>query len=162
MTTPSVPTNEAWGMLAEVAGEEREARMRQRYEEMASLPEQARVEQMLAMARAEYALQDDKLRPFALSRLQTWLKLEDGAARAIAASYNAAMSKMPGPQAMRRVAIDQTLAREFSAGDEAKLRTLAPEVFAGVPIKAAFASARQAVSPPEPAKKGGWWPFKGR
>ncbi|MBI2855579.1 MAG: hypothetical protein HYX93_01895 [Chloroflexi bacterium] len=166
MTTPSAQTDHGWGMLVDAASEERESKMLQRYQEMAALSEQARTAQMLAMVRAEYALPDHKLRSFTLSRLRTWLKLEEGTARAIVTSYDAAMEKIPGQLAMRRVSLVQTLAREFSADDEEKLRSLVPRVFAGMPSRATIEKSLLAApsvgSQTRSPKKRSWWPFGGR
>jgi hypothetical protein len=122
-----------WSSLVESTDEARESAMRERYTEIAALDEDARKERLKAMAEAEYALPDDKLRVFSLSRLRTWLSLPDDVALAVAHSYDAVMQRMPGPVAMRRVSIVQTLTAEFSTEDEDRLRALVPGVFAGMP-----------------------------
>jgi hypothetical protein len=124
-----------WSGLVDSPAEEREAAMRERYLELAALDEDTRRERLKAMADAEYAIPDDKLRVFSLSRLRTWLALPDDAAQAVAHSYDAVMQRMPGPIAMRRVSIVQTLAAAFSPEDEERLRALVPGVFAGVPSR---------------------------
>ena len=166
MTTPTPAADQAWGMLASATSEEREASMLRRYRELAALAEGERVNQMPAMARSEYALTDDKLRPFTLSRLRVWLKLESAVALRISASYDAVMLKMPGREAMRRVGLVQTLARDFSPEDEARLRELVPGVLGAVAPRVAIkrlqeelAQAPAAAASAKPAKKGGLWPF---
>ena len=69
MAMSDVKADQAWGMLADTEEEERRTKMLQRYTEMVALPAEERASQMLTMATAEYALPDDKLRTFTLSRL---------------------------------------------------------------------------------------------
>ena len=127
---------------------------------MIALPAEERVSQMLAMAKAEYALPDDKLRAFTLSRLSAWLDMDTESVQIIAGSYDAAMLKMPGPQAMRRMSMVQTLADEFSREQQLQLIAIIPSVFGGpkemiemLPIKSVAAAT------PAASTKKGWWPF---
>ena len=129
MAMSDVKADQAWGMLADAEEEERRTKMLQRYTEMVALPAEERVSQMLAMAKAEYALPDDKLRAFTLSRLSAWLDMDTESVQIIAGSYDAAMLKMPGPQAMRRVSMVQTLADEFSKQQQLQLIAIVPDVF---------------------------------
>lgn len=158
----NVQSDQAWGALMNEAAEEREATMAQRYKEMAALSEEEMLSRMTAMVRAEYDLKDAELRVFTLSRLRTWLKLDEDTARKIAASYDAAMRKMSGPAAMRRVAMVQTLARDFSREDQQQLVELMPNVFGGLKDVIQPFSSRPAPPPVEaaaPAKRG-WRPFR--
>ncbi|MBF8299462.1 MAG: hypothetical protein HW397_511, partial [Dehalococcoidia bacterium] len=75
MATSSSAKDEAWCGLADLPPVDREARMTQRYNELAGLEEAERIRRLLAMARAEYALPDEKLREFTMSRLRVLLKL---------------------------------------------------------------------------------------
>ena len=159
MATSDTGADQAWGMLVDVGEEERKAKMLQRYGELANLSEEERRSQMLAMAGSEYDLPADKLRTFTIFRLQVWLQLEPEVAQRISASYDAAMQKMPGLQAMRRVALVQTLAREFSSQDQERLVALMPNVFGG--LKEVISPHRAEEAQPAPAKKG-WWPFRKR
>jgi hypothetical protein len=125
----SVSPDEAWARLVTLPEREREAQMRARYLALATLSEEEeRRTRLRRMAESEYALTDDHLRPFTLSRIRVWLDLEDETAKRISASYDAVMAQMPGPAAMRWVAIIQTLAREFPLDAQAKLRALVPNV----------------------------------
>jgi len=158
MTTPDV--DQEWGQLITLSAEEREARMDERYLALAALPEDERRRQLQAMAHAEYALPDDQLRPFTISRLRVWLRLEPTVAEQVAASYDAVMTQMPGPIAMRRVGLVQTLAREFPPEDEERLRALVPAVFAGQPHRAVGgAHPEPTASPPAPQRVRPWWAF---
>jgi hypothetical protein len=128
---------------------------------MAAMPETQRAERMLAMVQAEYTMSDQELRAFTTSRLKVWLALPEQEAKTISAAYDAAMLKMPGPQALRRVAKVQTVARVMSADDLHKLRALIPNILGALPnvniAKRADIGALTKV--PERVEKKGWWPF---
>jgi hypothetical protein len=158
MTMSDGDADHAWGELAQMDDQGREAAMAARYSELATLSEENRAAQMLAMARAEYALSDEELRPFTMSRLRTWLSLGLETAQCIASSYDAVMLKVPGPLAMRRVGLVQTLAKEFSTDDQNLLVALVPGVFAGASIGVRVPLVSDA-SPSAAPRKKGWWPF---
>lgn len=160
MTTADTGADQEWSDLTTLDADVREARMRDRYQVLATLSEDDRRRELRAMAQAEYTLPDELLRPFTLSRLRVWLQLEPDVAQQIASSYDAVMTTMPGPMAMRRVGVVQTLAVEFPPEDEERLRALAPGVFAGQPhrIVSGVAAPPAAVAA-EPARKRPWWAF---
>ena len=171
MATQGSGTDQAWADLAELPEAQRQPEMRRRYIELLALSEEERRNQMVAMAKAEYGLLDDKLRSFTRSRILVWLAMDTGAAGKLSSSYNAVMLHMPGPAAMRRVAHDQTVARELSLEDQARLRALLPAVLGGIPaipptikeVLTAAPTAPQQASPAKqetPTKKGGFWPFR--
>jgi hypothetical protein len=166
MTTSDTGADQEWGQIAALDAPERESRMQARYQDLATLPEDERRQRLRAMAQTEYALPDDELRSFTYSRLRVWLDLDPTVARQIAASYDAVMSQMPGPIAMRRVGIVQTLAKEFPPEDEERLRELVPAVFAGQPHRVTVpppqdvAPPAQAAAPSDPAPRSRpWWAF---
>src|SRR2546428_625429 len=109
MTTLETAPDEPWGRLADLDETSREEQMTVRYEQLVGLEAEDRRRRLYGMARAEYALSDEKLRSFTRSRLQVWLKMEAEAAKTIATSYDAVMTRMPGDAAMRRIAMAQTL-----------------------------------------------------
>lgn len=158
MATPIVK-DEAWGALTEVGEAEREPRMRARYLELAALSDGERLVRLRAMAEAEYALPDEKLRPFTTSRMRVWLGLDLPVAQTIARSYDAVMRQMPGPVAMRRVATVQTMARGFSLEDQERLRSLVPGVFAARTDAVSVVPRILTTPAPAEAKKRSWWPF---
>ncbi len=125
-----------WGHLVHQEQAAREAAMVERYQSLAGLDEDERRRRLKSMAAAEYSLSEGDLRSFTLSRMRTWLQLDFETAQVISSSYDAIMQEMPATVAMRRVSLVQTLAREFSAEDEERLRALAPRVFAGAPGRA--------------------------
>ena len=159
MAMSDVKADQAWGMLADEEEEERRTKMLQRYTEMVTLPAEESASQMLTMATAEYALPDDKLRAFTLSRLSTWLDMDTEATKSIAASYEAAMIKMPGPQAMRRVSMVQTLADEFSREQQLRLIAVIPTVFGGLKEMIEMPPIKSVAAVPTASTKKGWWPF---
>jgi len=149
-----------WGALADLEAVDRETKMLARYSELAATSEEERQAKLRAMARAEYALPDEMLRLFTVSRMRTWLTLDYEKAASIAQSYDAIMQGMPGAAAMRRVTLVQQLVAEFSAEEEARLRELVPKVFAGAPGR--MAALERPELPVEtrglPSRKP-WWAF---
>ena len=152
--------DEEWAKLSEAETAEREAKMVARYEELAGLSEDERRARLRAMARAEYSLSDERLRPFTISRMRTWLALDEDKAGPVAQSYDAVMQEMPATIAMRRVALVQTLVREFSVEDEERLRRLIPRVFAGAPSRLTGLERSESPLQTETAtRKKPWWAF---
>jgi hypothetical protein len=164
MVAPREATVRNWGELAVLEASAREAAIQARYNELLGVPDEKRRDLMLSLVREEYALPDDRLRAFTVSRLNVWLRMDQQAARTIAAAYDTAMRGMPGVQAMRRVSLVQTLAREYSPEDRERLVTLVPNVFAGssvgspLPMAVRFPS-KDAAKPMLTPKRPKWWPF---
>ena len=163
MATSNVKADTTWSMLADEEEKVRQSKMAQRYKELAALSEEERVSQTMRMLMAEYALPDAKLRAFTLSRLHTWLSLDKGIAQRVSASYEAVMLKMPGTAAMRRVALVQTLSRDFPLEQQVQMVELFPDAFGG--LKEAIAARRRmeatsatAAATAAQAKKS-WWAF---
>jgi alkanesulfonate monooxygenase SsuD/methylene tetrahydromethanopterin reductase-like flavin-dependent oxidoreductase (luciferase family) len=156
----NVSSDIEWAGLAQVEESAREAAMLATYVELAGLPEDDRRGRLAAMAAGEYALSDDLLRPFTRSRMRCWLKMDTDAARRVASSYDAVLSGMPGPIAMRRVALVQTLAKDMTAEEEDALRELVPNVFAGMPRRVEEIVRRAPEAPPKARKP--WWAFWSR
>ena len=157
MTTAGTGTEDAWARLATAQPEERSAQVQARYHERAGLPEDERRSRLDAMIRSEYALPDEQLHAMTLCRLETYLQMQPDEVRTIVASVEAVMNTLPGSFAMRRVALVQTLSREFSVEDQQRLRELVPEVFGdsgGRAVGAAPAPPPAAASP-----KRAWWTF---
>lgn len=157
-TQQKPPMDQSWSALADLSAADREAKMAQRYTELTSLPEDQRVTRMVAMARAEYALPYEKLREFTMSRLRTWLKLDEKVAVPVVAAYDKAMLQMSSTSAMHRVALNQTLARDFSEEDRDRLSKLIPTGFGS--FIQGINKARVLAKPPEKViTKKGWLPF---
>ena len=164
MADTNANLEEYWRGLADAGEEEREEKMRTHYSSLAAMPEEQRREQLKTMARVEYTLPEGKIRPFHTSRLRIWLSMEPDQARLVAASTEAIMNDMPGDIAMRRVAVVQTLARNFNPADQARLRELVPRVFAE---QTRFTLDQSATDRREvleraaeaPAPKKPWWAF---
>ncbi|HLF80025.1 MAG TPA: hypothetical protein VJB57_21305 [Dehalococcoidia bacterium] len=127
--------DQTWADLADAEQASRETQMASRYTELAAMSEEERRSKMEAMVRAEYSLPDEKLRPFTVSRMRTWINLGDDVAKPIAFTYNEVMQHMPATIAMKRVSLVQTLVIEFTPEEEGRLRELAPGAFAGAPSR---------------------------
>jgi len=157
----NIKADTGWGEISSLPEAEREAKMKARYQELAKLTDEERVNRLFAMAQAEYALNDEKLRAFTTSRMRVWISLDDTIATTVVASYDQAMDKMPGTAAMRRVALVQNLALTFSLEEQARLKVLVPKILAGrsdVSQLAKQAAAAEAAA--EKPKKSGWGPWR--
>ncbi|MBI2867655.1 MAG: hypothetical protein HYX97_04900 [Chloroflexi bacterium] len=147
MTTPQVPADQEWAKLAEADEKTREAQIRTRYVELASVSDDERQKRVAAMAQAEFALPDDQMRAFTLSRMRVGLGLEPDMMRKISTTYDAIADQLPGTIAMRRIALLQTLVKEFSPDEQQRLRAMSPHIFA-VPAVTVVAT----TPPPAPSQ----------
>jgi len=149
-----------WASLADLEEGDRERQMEGRYKELFALDEDERRGHMRSMAEAEYALEDETIRPFHLSRLRVWLLMDPEIIRTIGASYDAVLDQMPGEVAMRRVGLAQSLLKAFSLAEQEQLRSVLPRIFGDRgtatsswrPSTAAGFSSR-------PIAKKPWWAF---
>ena len=151
-----------WRELADLEEREREELMKSRYRELATLSEEERVSRLADMEKAVYELPEDKLRSLTTSRLRVWLDLEHDLGQVISKSYDAVTDHLPGPTAMRHIALVQTLSREFSAEDQGRLRSLFPRVFGALPHVERVVTASPTTAPSQPASapaKKSWWAF---
>jgi hypothetical protein len=146
-------------ILSSTSGGKREVAMHERYGELADLPEDERRRRLRAMTFAEYSFPDAELREITVSRLRTWLTMDPEAAKRIAASLEAVMAEMPGDIAWRRVALVQTMAREFSSDDVLRLRELVPGIFGGQPAATDRPDRTTTQAPAEARRKKPWWAF---
>ena len=149
-----------WAGLAGMEPSERESVMAERYRILSTIPEQERQPQLIAMANVEYDLPDDMLREVTVSRLRAWLLLERDVGNAIAEAYAAAMTKLSGSKAIRRVSLEQTLARSFSPEEPVLRVEMEPRICGAVAFAARLLSAvalRVQAEPadPEGAPSGG-------
>jgi|GEM_PF-2587695 len=156
MTTSESSRGREWASLAELEESDREQVMKRRYEELADLSEEERKVALASMEKAVYELSEDKSRLLTLSRLRTWLNLEPATAAKISTSFDAITDLMPGATAMRHIALVQTVAREFTPRDQARLEALFPRIFGALRPSENIAVPAKAAS--TPAKKS-WWPF---
>jgi len=152
------PTGKVWAELGDMEEEQRESLMEERYLELAALSEEERQAQLRALAPVEYTLPDDKIWPFHRSRLRTWLRMDQSAARRVADSYHEVMQQMPADIAMRRVSIVQTVARSVSLDEQERLRALVPRVFGEASTGTGEATKGQSAAGGEKAKRP-WWRF---
>ena len=120
------PLDRDWQELASLPADEREARLCEFYTELAALPEDTRKARLREMIAVTYTLSDDEFRALTESRLRTWLRLDQEVAATVARSYDAVMQEVPANAAMRRVAVVQTLLRDFSDAEQHTLSQLNP------------------------------------
>lgn len=135
---------------------ERETLMRLRYIALAGLPTDVREEKLRSMLLAEYSFPDATLREITKSRLRTLLNLDRQVALTVAASLDAVMASLPGAIAWRRVALVQTMSRDFTAEENLRLREFVPGIF-GEPVATTMRTSTSSVSS-EVARKP-WWAF---
>jgi hypothetical protein len=135
--------------LASQPAQEREAAMRRGFEELARLPEAERQTRIRPMLQTLYTnLSDDQLRSYTISRMRVWLQMDAAMADTLAKSYDIVIDLMPGPIAMKHIALIQTLSREFSLEEQNRLRAMSPRVFGVLPSVApvhAVAPTKEAV-----------------
>ena len=120
------PLDRDWQELASLPADEREPRLYEFYTELAALPEDTRRARLRDMIAVTYTLPDDDFRSLTDSRLRTWLRLDREVAASVARSYDAVMQEVPANAAMRRVAVVQTLLRDFSDAEQHRLGQLNP------------------------------------
>ena len=149
-----------WKDLAYLEESDREPVMKSRYEQLAELTEEERTSQLHSMEKALYDLPDDKIRSFTKSRLRVWLTLEPDVAEKTSVSFDVMVDLLPGLTAWRHIEVVQTMAREFSLREQARLLELFPRIFgargSGMQAPAPAESPEETVS--TPAKKP-WWAF---
>lgn len=174
MTESQVAADQSWAELARRDEPERGQEMAARCREVAQLPEEQRLARLEAMVRAEYALTDEELRAFTLSRLRAWLLLkdeDDEQAKSLAHGYDAVFNRLPGDVAMRRATVVQGIAREQLAIEEIEqLFELIPSLMRSVPRSRTDAVSRQATANAMAAAAGElaaaasapWWKFWSR
>jgi hypothetical protein len=151
--------DQEWAGLAGQAPEQREARMIEQCRAVAALDDDARVQAIAAMVRAEYALPATDLHAFTLSRLRAWIAIEHEdreIALRLARGYDTVFQTMPGEMAMRRSSVVQGVARNDLSGDEVTtLFALIPSIIQQVPrMQQDTLSARTAPKQSKP-----WWRF---
>lgn len=116
-----------WETLAARPASEREEGLQRFYGALAELPETDRLDRLRAVTATTYALPDDPFRALTESRLRVWLGMDTDAASLVARSYDAVLQELPANDAMRRVAVVQTLMRDLTDEDQRRLRRLNPE-----------------------------------
>ena len=121
------PSARDWAAIATGPVVLREERLVRYYAALAALPEDARRTELRAMVGVTYGLPDDAFRALTESRLRAWLRLDEAAAARVARSYDAVLGELSARDAMRRVAVVQTLMRDLPEEDQRRLRELNPE-----------------------------------
>lgn len=150
---------ERWVSLADVPDGERVDRMKTLLGEVVPLEQGERLQTIEGMVQAEYALDDERLRPFTVSRLRAWLAIADENmedALALARGYDAAFDHLGAAMAMRRSTMVQTVARQdLQPAEVTGLFDLIPSIVRQVPR--AIPETRHYDKPEE--KKKPFWKF---
>ena len=149
-----------WQKVVEMPdGEERDRDLAALLKQLPYLDDSDREREVERLIRAEYSLDDQRLRSASLARLRSVLAQDDEGARKIAETYDTVMNRMPGDIAFRRAAVVQTVARhEFSVEEEARLRSLIPNVLGEKPSEVSV----ETPGPQEPVHeypRQRWWMF---
>ena len=145
-----------WTDLAYLDESEREPAMEARYKELIDLPEEHRTKQLASMEAAVYDLPSDTLRSFTVSRLRVWLKMDHDIAQKISRSFDTITDEMDGDRAMKHIAVVQTMAREFSLEDQARLFRLFPRIYGAL---APLVDILESVPATTIATQKPWWAF---
>lgn len=134
--------DEDWGSIADMPEEARRAALRQMMEVLAKLPEEERQARLKKQSAIEYSLPDEKLRNIIVSRIHVWMDIDVAIARPVATSLDKVMSQTSSTIAMKRVGIVQTVAKDFPADQQIKLRDLVPSAFPQEAAKSVSIAAR--------------------
>ena len=116
---PDKRVDDLWASLADRDESDREQVMKERYIEIAALPEDERQNRLRSMAQAEYSLDKKKLVRLTSSRIRVWLSMHRATAQKVARSYDAAM--------MRRVSGEQAAINTLSREERERYRRLLPD-----------------------------------
>lgn len=121
------PLDLDWQDLAAQPADKRETNLRAFYTELGALPEATRIARLRDMVAVTHTLPDEAFWALTESRLRVWLQLDQETAVIAACSYDAVMREVPANAAMRRVAVVQTLLRDFSDAEQHQLSQLNPD-----------------------------------
>ena len=104
--------------------------MLERYEDLAKLPEEERVNQIQELVDAEFSLPDEKLLEVTKPRLRVFLKMDEDNAKSVGQGYESVLKSASGNVAMKRVGMAQAavvqLSKEVAQKDIEKLREIVP------------------------------------
>ncbi len=128
MTTVPL-SDEQWGRLAEMTEPARQTALKENVLEMSKLSETDRQARIRRQSEIEYALPDEKLRAIIVSRIRVWMDMDLSVVKPVAASLDQAMNHMTSNIAMKRVALVQTVARDFPLDQQERLQALVPGAF---------------------------------
>lgn len=126
-----------WSGLVTLEPQQRDAAIRERFEQLLALPDSEMDVKLDGMIVAEYGLDSVGLYTLTASRLRALLgiaKQDPEGARRLQNAYDRVFDHLPGDLAMRRVIVVQTIARtEMSLEEVELLRQLAPSLLEQLP-----------------------------
>ena len=161
-STGSIVPDTTWSDLSSLESASQQRAMVERFRQLTALEENARLDKLEAMARAEYALPDVELHRFTANRLRAWIELDHtdpGQAQLLATAYDRVFQRVPADLAMRRASVVQSVARaELTAEEIAEIDKMLPTLMQAVPHATGVSGIRQReVTPAREAKP--WWKF---
>ena len=116
-----IQPDKSWPALVELDEATRSARMRERFQELMSLPKEERLRKIAAMTLAQYELTDEGLYTLTASWLRTWVAIAAEAfeqVQTMVQDYDTAFDLLPSNYAWRRVEVVQHVGRERLTAEE--------------------------------------------
>lgn len=163
MSSTATRTHEGWASLIEMEEDARINEMAARFTAINALPEAERDAAIKKIVDATYAMTDDQLHTMTLSRLRSFLRMEEKAAHEVGHAFEKVANELPADQAMRRVMMLQKVGADMSLEEQAHLRALVPSALGDAPTTAdestRLPSDLQAEAAAEPEEKRPWWAF---
>lgn len=163
MSSTATRTHEDWATLIAMDEEARIEEMAARFTAINALPNDERDMSIQKIVDATYALTDEQLRTMTLSRLRSFLRMEEKAAHDVGHAFEKVANELPSDQAMRRVMMMQKVGHDMSLEEQAHLRALVPSALGDAPTNAdettTLPSEAKAAAAAEPEEKRPWWAF---
>ena len=163
MSSTAARTHEEWGTLITLDEEARIQEMATRFTAAGQMPDGERDEAIQNIVNATYAMSDADLHAMTLSRLRSFLRMEEHAAHDVGHAFERVANELPADQAMRRVIMLQKVSHDMSLEEQARLRAIVPSALGDAPTAAddttILPSDRAAAAEAEDSEKRPWWAF---
>jgi hypothetical protein len=163
MSSTATRTHEDWASLITLEEDARINEMAARFTATNALPEAERDVTIKKIVDATYAMDDAQLHAMTLSRLRSFLRMEEHAAHDIGHAFEKVANELPADQAMRRVMMLQKVGADMSLEEQARLRAIVPSALGDAPTNAdettRLPSDLEAEAAAEPEEKRPWWAF---
>lgn len=163
MSSTTTLTHENWTSLIELDEDARIDEMAARFTAVNAQSDTERDESIKKIVDATYSMTDEQLHAMTLSRLRSFLRMEEKAAHDVGHAFEKVANELPATQAMRRVVMLQKVGTAMTLEEQAHLRSLVPSALGDAPINAdettKLPSARRAEAAAEPEEKRPWWAF---
>jgi hypothetical protein len=163
MSSTATRTHEEWATLINLEEEARIEEMAARFTAVNALPDTERDAAIKKIVDATYAMSDEQLHAMTLSRLRSFLRMEEHAAHDVGHAFEKVANELPADQAMRRVMMLQKVGHDMSLEEQAQLRAIVPSALGDAPTNAdettKLPSDLKAEAEAEPEEKRPWWAF---